>query len=55
MYAVSLSLSFLIHIMGVIVFYFMDLFELYYYYYYCSVGPHPQHLEVPRLGVESEL
>ena len=26
----------------------------YYYYYFVFLGPHPQHMEVPRLGVESE-
>ena len=26
-----------------------------YLFIYCFLGPHPQHMEVPRLGVESEL
>ena len=27
----------------------------YYYYFLVFLGPLPQHMEVPRLGVESEL
>ena len=27
----------------------------YYLFIYCFLGPHPQHMEVPRLGVQSEL
>ena len=33
-------------------------FVYYYYYYFCLLSflrPHPQHMEGPRLGVESEL
>ena len=26
-----------------------------YYHYFVVLGPHPQHVEVPRLGVELEL
>ena len=26
----------------------------YYYYYFVFLGLHPRHMEVPRLGVESE-
>ena len=32
--------------------------KIYYYYFNCFLvflGPHPHHLEVPRLGVQSEL
>ena len=25
------------------------------FFVFCFLGPHPQHMEVPRLGVESEL
>ena len=28
---------------------------IYLFIYYISSGPHPQHMEVPRLGVQSEL
>ena len=28
---------------------------LFYYYYFVFLGLHPRHMEVPRLGVESEL
>ena len=27
----------------------------YYYYFFVFLGPHPWHMEVPRLGVESGL
>ena len=27
----------------------------YFYFVFFFLGPHPQHMEVPRLGVESEL
>ena len=30
-------------------------FWLFIYYYYYFLGPHLQHMEVPRLGIESEL
>ena len=26
-----------------------------YLFVFCFFGPHPQHMEVPRLGVEAEL
>ena len=25
------------------------------FFFFCFLGQHPQHIEVPRLGVESEL
>ena len=28
---------------------------IYLFIYFCFLGPHPQHIEVPRLGVELEL
>ena len=40
-------------------FFFLFLTKVYYYYYYyyhfCFLGPHSWHMEVPRLGVKSEL
>ena len=36
-------------------FVFVFLFLFYYYYYCLLLGPPLQHMEVPRLGVESEL
>ena len=30
-------------------------FKLYYNFFLCFLGPHLQHMEVPRLGVELEL
>ena len=35
------------------IFYFIYLFI--YLFMYCFLGPHPQHVEVPRLGVQLEL
>ena len=34
-----------------------ELSEKYYYYFFffCFLGPHLQHMEVPRLGAKSEL
>ena len=29
--------------------------ELFIYLFIVFLGPHPQHMEVPRLGVKSEL
>ena len=29
--------------------------KFYFYLFICFLGPHPQHVEVLRLGVESEL
>ena len=29
--------------------------ELIFFFFFVFLGPHPQHTEVPRLGVESEL
>ena len=29
--------------------------RVYFYLYFCFLGRHPWHMEVPRLGVESEL
>ena len=26
-----------------------------FFFFFCFLGPHPQHMEVPRLGVELEL
>ena len=31
------------------------LYYYYYYYYFCFLGPHPQQMEVLRLGVRSEF
>ena len=31
------------------------IFVLYFIYLFCFLGPNPRHVEVPRLGVESEL
>ena len=31
------------------------LFSYFILFYFCFLGPHPRHMEVPRLGVESEL
>ena len=28
---------------------------IYLFIYFCFVGPHPQHMEVPRLGIKSEI
>ena len=33
----------------------MFLFICLFIYLFCFLGPHPQHIEVPRLGVKSEL
>ena len=33
----------------------LGLFFLFLSFFFCFLGPHPQHREVPRLGVESEL
>ena len=30
-------------------------FFFFFFYFSCFLGPHPRHMEVPRLGVESEL
>ena len=35
---------------GIFLFYFLKFFFI-----FCFLGPHSQHMEVPRLGVESEL
>ena len=32
-----------------------SLFPLFLFIYFCCLGPHPEHMEVPRLGVESAL
>ena len=29
--------------------------SFYFIYLFCFLGPHPQHMEIPRLGVKSEL
>ena len=29
--------------------------EFFFFFFLVFLGPHPQHMEVPRLGVESEL
>ena len=29
--------------------------RIYFFIYFVFLGPHPQHMEVPRLGVELEL
>ena len=29
--------------------------NVFYLFYYLFLGPHPRHMEVPRLGVKSEL
>ena len=31
------------------------LFELFFFFFFCFFGPHPWHMEVPKLGVEWEL
>ena len=28
---------------------------LFFFLFFCFLGPHPRHMEVPRLGVELEL
>ena len=30
-------------------------FVLFFVFVFCFLGPHPQHIEVPRLGVQWEL
>ena len=30
-------------------------FFFFFFFFSCFLGPHPQHMEIPRLGVESEL
>ena len=32
-----------------------DTFLIYTFFFFVFLGPHPQHMQVPRLGVESEL
>ena len=34
---------------------FFVVFVFLFFVFFCFLGPHPQHMEVPRLGVESEL
>ena len=34
---------------------FTLLFLFFYFLFFCFLGPHLQHMEIPRLGVESEL
>ena len=29
--------------------------SFFFFFFWSFLGPHPQHMEVPRLGVESEL
>ena len=29
--------------------------SFFFFFFFCFLGPHPRHMEVPRLGVESEL
>ena len=36
------------------VLFFIFIFN-YYFFLFCFLGPHPQHMEVSRLGVKSEL
>jgi len=36
-------------------FFFSFSFFLFFFFFVFSLGPHPRHMEVPRLGVESEL
>ena len=31
------------------------LYEIYHFNRFCFLGPHPRHMEAPRLGLESEL
>ena len=31
------------------------LFFLFFFFFFCFLGPHPRHMEVPRIGVESQL
>ena len=35
--------------------FYLFYYYYYYYYYFCFLGPNLRHVEVPRLGVESEL
>ena len=35
---------------------FLKLYEVFFFFFFLVfLGPHPQYMEVPRLGVESEL
>ena len=34
---------------------FTDIVSDFFLFFFCFLGPHPWHMEVPRLGVESEL
>ena len=34
---------------------FFYILFIYVFNYFCFLGPHPQRMEVPRLGVESEV
>ena len=34
---------------------FLSLPFIYFLFFFVVLGPHPRHMEVPRLGVESEL
>ena len=29
--------------------------RIFFFFFFCFLGPHPQHMEVPRLGVELEM
>ena len=29
--------------------------SFFFFFFFCSLGPHPQYMEIPRLGVELEL
>ena len=42
------------HIQGTLII-FRRLLKLFVRLFACFLGPHPRHMDVPRLGVESEL
>ena len=31
------------------------MFALFFFFFFFFLGPHPQHMDVPKLGVESQL
>ena len=33
----------------------LQFFFFFFFFFFCFLGPHPQHMEVPRLGVKQEL
>ena len=34
---------------------FFLFFPFFFFFFFCPLGPHGRHMEVPRLGIESEL